>query len=261
MPPGSSSACAPACRRRPPVQRGLLGGEVGPHRHLDLLGQVAGDGGVGLDPAQHERPGDQRQPARRFGPAPSFSMGTAKASRKLAALPSRPGFVASRTARRSSSRFSTGVPVRATRCARRAARGPRGPARVAAFLTCCASSSATRRHGTRGEVVDVAHQQPVGGDDEVVLARPPGEVGPARTPGAVLDVDPQPRREPGGLGHPVPDDRHGADEQRRRRGRRRARAAAAPAAAPSCPAPCRRRGRPRAPGCDIAASQVSPRRW
>ena len=68
-------------------------------------------------------------------------------ARKVLADPRRPGLAKSNTARSSSSRFSTGVPVRATRCSAPIARRARATA-VEGFLTVCASSATTRRHGT-----------------------------------------------------------------------------------------------------------------
>ena len=57
------SRSSPSCRRRPPVERACSGVRWQSYLHLDLVGQVVDDRRVGLDPPQHERPGDRRSRA------------------------------------------------------------------------------------------------------------------------------------------------------------------------------------------------------
>jgi hypothetical protein len=87
---------------------------------------------------------------------------------------------------------------------------------VAGFFTICASSSTTVVHST-AEVVEVARQQPVGGDDDVGVGQTVGEqrrlaVGRRRV-GAVVDDHPPARGEAVGLGLPVVHDAERADHQ------------------------------------------------
>ena len=100
------------------VEHRLLAGEAGPGDLLDLVGQVGHERPVGLGAAQHERL-RQRAAARgrAASPSPSRSIGLAKRWRKRSRLPSMPGLTASRIDHSSASRFSTGVPVRASFCA------------------------------------------------------------------------------------------------------------------------------------------------
>ena len=74
------------------------------------------------------------------------SMGTANRARNVLADPSRPGLAKSSTARSSSSRFSTGVPVRAIRCSAGIETIARAT-EVEGFLMVWASSATSRRHG------------------------------------------------------------------------------------------------------------------
>ena len=127
------------------VERGLLGGEPVVLLDLDLLGQVVDDGRVGLDPAQQVGPGDRAQPLRRLGLRRAARPGSRSGRGSARRMPSRPGLRKSMIDHSSASRFSTGVPVSATRCSARIRRTALA-ARDRLFLTACASSSTSRRH-------------------------------------------------------------------------------------------------------------------
>ena len=159
--------------------------------------------------------------------------------------------------------FSTGVPVRASRVRAGIARTACA-CRVPLFLIAWASSQTTRPQRDVAQRAQVAQRGAVGGDDQVGRRPPRRELLVALAGAAVVHVDPQARREPGGLLLPVADQRHRAD-----------RAASAPGVAPSvalgraaatgsarsCRGPCRR------PGCRPAragrgsCSQDRPRSW
>ncbi len=72
-----------------------------------------------------------------------FSIAVAKCVRKVFASPRMPGLQKSRMLRSSDRRFSTGVPVSATRCADFSERTALDTL-VPEFLICCASSKVTR---------------------------------------------------------------------------------------------------------------------
>ena len=157
------------------VERGLLGGEVAPDLHLDLVRQVGDDRLVGLQPAQHERPGGPL--AARRSPscvAVPLDRDREAAAGTVSAGPSRPGLENSMIDHSSARRFSTGVPVSASRVRGRERRGPPAPAGCARFLMFCASSQTTRPQR------DLAPARPgraaasaVGGDDQVGLGHAP----------------------------------------------------------------------------------------
>ena len=90
---------------------------------------------------------------RRAAAAPSRqrSIGVANCSRKLPAEPSSPGFRKSRIECSSLSRFSTGVPVSATRWRARSARIAR-VCLASRVLMFCASSSTIRCHSIASSV-------------------------------------------------------------------------------------------------------------
>ena len=155
-----------------------------------------------------------RSPRRRRRRAARSGRRTAAGS--WLAPPSRPGLANSMIDHRSASRFSTGVPVTAIRCARGQRADRLSPAVVAAFLMACASSSTTRRQGIARQRGGVPGGERVGRDDQVGRPRPPAERLAARPVRAVVDVHPQVGREPGRLALPVADQRHRADQQRRR---------------------------------------------
>jgi hypothetical protein len=75
--------------------------------------------------------------------SPCRSIGSANRLRNVAAGPSRPGLANCMIDQRSARRFSTGVPVTATRCRAGSARTA-SACRVDAFLIACASSTTTR---------------------------------------------------------------------------------------------------------------------
>ncbi len=116
---------------------------------------------------------------------------------------------------RSASRFSTGVPVSATR--QRAGKRPATwAARVAGFLTFCASSSTSPSHVHARQPRLVPMQQGVGADDDVLALGEGDQLLGAGSIGAVVDVDAQLGREAGQLVAPVAHDRGRADDERRR---------------------------------------------
>ena len=80
-------------------------------------------------------------------PSRRFSIGMAKPRLKASAVPRYPGFRKSIMDQSSESRFSTGVPVSATRCLAESFLIARA-CLVAGFLTFCASSSATQSQFT-----------------------------------------------------------------------------------------------------------------
>lgn len=96
------------------VQRGLLDGEIGAHGDLGLLRKVGDDRRVGLLAPKDERAGQRGEAGERVGITVAFDR-LGEATTEGRRDPSRPGLTRSITARRSSSRFSTGVPVRAIR--------------------------------------------------------------------------------------------------------------------------------------------------
>ena len=86
---------------------------------------------------------------------------------------------------------------------------------VAAFLIACASSTTTRRQAILRSVGRVPGRERVRGDHQVAAGDGVGEGLAPGALGAVVDVHPQLRGEPGGLPLPVADQRHRADQQAR----------------------------------------------
>ena len=129
----------------------------------------------------------------------------------------------------SASRFSTGVPVSATRWAARGARGPPVPACAAAFLIVLRLVEHDARPGDLGQRIARRGRQGVGGEQPGRPARRasangrPGQRARPRGGRARASAG----REPLGLALPVADHRRRADQQRR------AGAAAPPSARPS----------------------------
>ena len=174
---------------------------------------------VGLEPAQHERLGQRPQPRpapprrRASRPAPRSGCGTPSR------VPSRPGLTRSSSAHRSASRFSTGVPVTAMPLAASAACGrPRPP------WSRRSSPPAPRRArpGATGPRRSAAASR--ASSAYVVTSRSQAGDGRRRTPcraaaprrGARAPAGPAVNR--AGLALPVADERHRADQQRRRAG-------------------------------------------
>jgi hypothetical protein len=126
------------------IERCLLGGELAVLLDLYLVRQIVDDGWVGLEPAQHVRPGDGAQPLRRLGeavaldrdrvPGPELLAGSQYA--RVEEVHDRPQL---------GQPVSTGVPVRATRWSARS-RFAACAACDRLFLIACASSSTSRRH-------------------------------------------------------------------------------------------------------------------
>ena len=97
------------------VERGLLAGERAAVDRLDLVGQVGDDRPVGLQPAQDERAGDPPEQRGRLGVAVRARWAGRTARGTTRADPSSPGLRNCMIDHSSLSRFSTGVPVSATR--------------------------------------------------------------------------------------------------------------------------------------------------
>ena len=117
----------------------------------------------------------------------------------------------------SSSLFSIGVPVIASR--RRASMRRSARARfVAGFLTSCASSRRSRSQRDGRERIDVPRRDVVRRDDEVARPRHVGELAPAQALAAMVDMHPQGRCEPLRLARPLPGHAHRADDQGRAEG-------------------------------------------
>ena len=152
--------------------------------------------------------------------SPSRSMGSANRSRNDRADPSSPGLRTCMIDHSSLSRFSTGVPVSATR--RRASSCWTALAcAVAGFLICCASSRTTRPHATDVSCSRSRASKRVGREHDVVHASPPGEplLVVAVAIGAVMHEHPELGREARELALPVAEHRHRADDERRAAGR------------------------------------------
>ena len=130
------------------VEHDLLAGEGEQVVGVGARRQLRRDAGVGLAATQQERRDQLRNRAVTAGSTPA-SIGAAQIRRKALRLPSSPGVAQSRIAHSSVSSFSTGVPVRATRAARR--------------------DRAQRAGGRRAGVLDVLG---LVGDDQV-----PGDLG------------------------------------------------------------------------------------
>ena len=113
----------------------------------------------------------------------------------------------------SASRFSTGVPVSATRCA-----ASQPPDRLGCLRQAVLHRLRLVEHDpmpvVAGELVDVAGGRGIGGDHQVdVAARRSRSASPWQPRPAVVRVDPQPGRELGGLPLPVADQGHRAQQQ------------------------------------------------
>ena len=121
------------------IEGGLLPAQSAEGRHLDLFGQVGDHSLVGLEPAQDVRPDERAE--RLVGRTGLHLLDKDRAN--VLAPPSRPGFRKSNSDQRSDRRFSTGVPVMATRAAAFSSLTVRD-CRVPEFLIAWASSRMTR---------------------------------------------------------------------------------------------------------------------
>ena len=162
---------------------------------------------------------------RTNGPTSERSRSSARASRRASIgranvrsndsrEPRSPGLTRSMIAQSSPSRFSIGVPVSASvrlRGIRRSARC-RFVARVLRVLRLVEQQPVP---GDVGEQLDVARRDVVRRDDDVARAGRVDERPVREARGAVVEVDREPGREAGDLAHPLLDDAHRADDERR----------------------------------------------
>ena len=148
------------------VQRRLLAGQVAVDSHLDLLRQIADDLLVGLQPPEHERAGRPAQARRRGAVAPALDRRRELLAEARSSSRAGPGSGTRRSSADSPSRFSTGVPVSATRWRARSARIAR-VCLASRVLMFCASSSTIRCHSPASKRLAVAERERVRRHDQV----------------------------------------------------------------------------------------------
>ena len=186
------------------VEAGLLPGQVAQHVHLDLLGQVGDDRAVGLEPPEHERPGEPLQRGRRRLVAVALDRHGEAFAGTSCSVPSRPGVeevherpqleeaVLDRGA-------GEGHPAGG---GQRPGRPVRPGSRVLHVLGLVEGEAAP---GELGQEVAVPGEERVGGDDQVGPADG-GQVSAARPAvRAVVDEDRETGGEAGRLPLPVAD--------------------------------------------------------
>ena len=194
------------------VQRRLLGGQVAPDLHLQLVRQVGDDRLVGLEPAQDERPGDPPQPGGRFlvggaldwdrVPLPELLGGPEQAG--AGELHDRPQ-VAEPVLHRGAGERDPGS-------GRQAADRLSLPGRV--VLDVLRLVAHHPRPPDPGELLPVPGRNAVAGDYQIGSGQLAGELVAAEPVRAVVHVHLQLRGEPGRLPLPVADHGHRAHHQR-----------------------------------------------
>ena len=200
--PARPPRAAPRRRARARRATAAPGPNLGPARQLGA--------DLGLGATEHERTHHPGEEASRAPGLPA-RIGPANRSTNRSALPSRPGATTRNRLQSSSERFSTGVPVSATR---NPARRPRAPFEraVPAFLTAWASSRTTVPQEISDNAASRASESQLAsttacGPSPSSCAAPGRNRG--RSPAAEL------RSEPRELGLPVRDHRQRADDERR----------------------------------------------